>query len=188
MLTPKRGHWIEFLNIGSRAPEKEICQYSKLFLQSHLQSQMVLQFGWILLYASHLNPALGQSETVSCLFTYAWLSTWLLFQEVRGIELVLVSQLTIWNFPHSNLWKLYWPSRTTSSSFRLIPLQSRWRVLIGMPFSQGIHTEPLCFDFFCLIGDRQLSLIFVGFHCEFQPHKNVLEVTWCKCTLVFYDI
>lgn len=71
-----------------------------------------------------------------------------------GKEVVLISQLTIWNFPHSNLWKLYWPSRTTSSSFRLIPLQSRWRMLVGMPFSLGIHTEPLCFDFYCLTGDR----------------------------------
>lgn len=120
MLTPKRGHWIEFLSIGSRAPGKETCQYSKLFLQSHLQSQMVLQFDWTVLYASHLNLALVQSEIVPCLFTYAWLSTWLLFQEVRGKDPVLNSQLTFWNFPHSNMWKLCWPSRTTSSSFRLI--------------------------------------------------------------------
>lgn len=48
-------------------------------------------------------------------------------------------------------------------------------MLIGMPFTQGI-TEPLCFDFYCLIGDGQLSQIFVGFPSEFQPPKMYLKL------------
>lgn len=147
----------------------------------------MLQFDWIiqiLLYAS--LKSCFQSEILLCVFTYARLSIWLLFQgEVRGKQSFLICQFTFWNFLNGNSCE--------NSISHLGPLfsisvwclcnqdEGRWSACLSS--EKIIPNHCALIDFYCLIGDRQVCPIFVGFPSEVKP-KNVLEVIWSKYILV----
>lgn len=143
----------------------------------------------ILLYAFHLNLAFVQNEIVLCVFTICMIVHMVIVPRRRGKLHLLICQFTCLNILYCNScenWISHWgPLFSLSVWWFCNRDEGCWSWCLSS--EKLILNHCALIDFYCLIGDRQVCSILVGFHSEVKP-KNVLWVIRSKYILVLHDI